>query len=88
MYDEHGNVRHAPQWMNARNYSQCILPPDCPTAEYIATVFDVSPNSSQALAPPPQAFFPYQPHNLAQIGLRAQRRYRINSEQWRKRWAR
>ena len=86
MYDDDGNVRHTPQWMNARNYSALILPPDCPTPDYIAILFDAPHDGSHAHAPPSPGFFPHQPqHNLARLGARAQRRYRISSEEWQRR---
>ena len=118
MYDNDGNLGLAPQWMNARNYSALVLPPDCPTPDYIASLFDAPHDGSHALAPPSPGFFPHQPqhylartlfdaphdgsqalappspgffphqpqHYLARLGVRAQRRYRISSEQWQRRW--
>ena len=84
-----GKLHHLPQWMNARNYSEFILPPHLPSPQYIAAVFDVPHDWSHTVPPPSSGLFPHQPdqNNLAQIGLRAQRRYRISSEQWRGRWA-
>ncbi|GAA5978563.1 hypothetical protein JCM10908_004406 [Rhodotorula pacifica] len=72
----------SPSWLDPRHYRLLVLPLVIPAVSVRLQFLE-----PDELQPPAHGRHGYGgPHELARIGLRAQRRYRINSSGWKKRW--